>query len=163
MSLGGFYVFIRGNNWAVVEKGIILWLIIGTSIFLMMWWLYQYMDWRNDVYIISDEKIIDVNRKPLGKEEKKTAPLEKIQSVEFRRNGVLGLLFNFGTVFLNVGDSTFTFDFVHRPAEVQKEIFSRIEKRRIVNQANSLEKQQENTLEWITAYHRISGKEKDTK
>jgi len=40
------------------------------------WYLYEFMDWWNDIYIITPDQVIDINRKPLGLEEKRSAPLK---------------------------------------------------------------------------------------
>ena len=77
--------------------------LVGLGIFL--WWLYNYLDWHNDIYLITNEQVVDVNRKPLGKEERRAALIRNILSVEYKRMGVIGLLLNFGTVFIRVGEA----------------------------------------------------------
>jgi flagellar basal body-associated protein FliL len=67
-------------------------------IIIVLWLLYNFVDWRNDIYQVTAEQIWDIERKPLGKEEKRSAPLENILSIEYERLGLIGLLFNFGTV-----------------------------------------------------------------
>ena len=45
------------------------------------WWVYQYQDWKNDVYILTDDQLIDVYKKPLGNEDRRSAPIKNIQTV----------------------------------------------------------------------------------
>ena len=90
------------------------------------WWLYQYIDWHNDVYLITSDQVVDVNKKPLGHEDRQAAPLKNILGIEYKRLGIIGLLLNFGTVFIRVGDRQLTFDQVFNPSEVQRELFHRL-------------------------------------
>jgi hypothetical protein len=92
--------------------------------------------------MVTDEQILDVYRKPLAREERRVAPLRSIQSIEFERLGIIGLLLNFGTVYIRVGDTQLTFDQVFNPSEVQRELFNRIATReyreRLVEQKREL-------------------------
>ena len=47
------------------------------------------------------------------------------------RLGLIGLMLNYGTVYIRVGEATFTFDDVFNPSEVQRELFHRISQRNI--------------------------------
>lgn len=115
------------------------------------WWLYQYLDWYNDVYILTSEQLVDVNRKPLGKEERRSAPVQNIQTVEFKRKGIIGLVLNFGTVHIQIGNQELSFDDVYNPAAIQAEIFSRFKDR---NQ-KSQHMEQEKLADWIKTYDEL--------
>ena len=134
-----------------LNTGTWLLLLLGPALFL--WLLYQYVDWRNDRYIITPELIIDVFKKPLGTEEKKSAPLRNILSIDYERRNLIGIIFNFGTVFIRVGESTFTFDNVVNPAEVQREVFQAFVG---LKQREEDRQEQERTnqmADWIERYH----------
>ncbi len=107
----------------VIVVGIALLTVLGA------WWLYNFVDWRNDIYQLTADHIVDIDRKPLGSEEKKSAPLENILSLSHERIGIWGLLFNFGTVTARIGKADFTFNNVHNPALVQQDIFARMDER----------------------------------
>ena len=89
------------------DEGMMIMMILGNLI-VGAWWLYRYMDWGNDVYIITRDEIIDLDKKPLGHEERKTALIMNILSINSERLGLIGQLLNFGTVFIRVGDSDLT-------------------------------------------------------
>ncbi len=116
------------------------------------WWLYQYVDWRNDIYVISGDRIIDINKKPLGKEETKSALIKNIQSIEFNQKWLTALLFNYGTVSIRVGDILFTFDDVYDPSEVQRELANRIAEREYLDYQAELEGQYERMADFMEAY-----------
>lgn len=119
-----------------------------------LWWLYVYIDWRNDVYIVTSDEIIDVYKKPLGTETRKAAPVKNILSIEYRRLGFIGYLLNFGTVFIKVGETTFDFDYVYNPSEVQREVFQKLSEFKYrEKQAQDLAEAQR-MADWIEGYDR---------
>jgi hypothetical protein len=116
--------------------------------------LYSYIDWKNDIYVITRDQILDIERKPLGSEDKKTAPLENILSLEHNRFGLLGLMMNFGTVTINIGTEKFLFRNVYNPAGVQREIFSRLTALQRQRERDKIEKDRERIADFLVAYHR---------
>ncbi len=129
---------------------VFFWIIV----FSLPFWVYQYLDWRDDLYQVTDRDLIDYDRKPLGREERITAPLENILSIEHERKGIISLLLNFGTVIINVGDRQFDFEGVANPAEVQHDLFERYYARRKQIEQEEAERERERVLEWIDVYHR---------
>ncbi|PKN97262.1 MAG: hypothetical protein CVU42_16730 [Chloroflexi bacterium HGW-Chloroflexi-4] len=115
------------------------------------WWMYQFQDWQNDVYIITDDLLIDVYKKPLGMDDRRSAPVKNIQTVEFERKGLINLLLNFGTVKMKIGNEELTFDNVYQPSEVQSEIYKRY--RATLETAKKNEQQK--FVEWIKTYEEI--------
>jgi hypothetical protein len=119
-----------------------------------LWWLYQYADWSNDIYQVTADQVIDVERKPLGRENKKTAPLDNVLDIEYERTGLIGLIMNFGTVFLNIGGTKFQFNNVFDPSQVQQDIFRRMAERKNKKKQVENEKERERLAEWFATYHR---------
>lgn len=120
------------------------------------WWLYAYVDWRNDIFMITDEQVLDIYRKPLAHEERRMAPLGSIQSIEFARLGLIGLLLDYGTVYIRVGDTQLTFDEVLKPSEVQRELFNRVATREYRQRMAEQQREQDRMSQWISTYHRLS-------
>ncbi|MBG0770076.1 MAG: cyclic nucleotide-binding domain-containing protein [Anaerolineaceae bacterium] len=119
-----------------------------------LWILYQYADWRNDIFQVTLDQIIDFDRKPLGKMRKRTAPLENVLSIEYERRGFWGFVFNFGTVYITVGNTRLTFDFVYNPSAVQQDIFYRMGERLEKLRQFEIDSERERISEWIASYHR---------
>jgi CRP-like cAMP-binding protein len=139
-----------------LNESLVYLIAIIFTIFGWCWWLYNYIDWRNDVYIISGDQLMDVNRRPLGSEEKRSAPVKNIQTVEFKRNGIIALTLNFGTVRIQIGNEELTFDNVYNPSVVQIEIFEHM--RQYNEQTRKLE--QKRMVDWISTYDGIRKTEK---
>jgi uncharacterized membrane protein YdbT with pleckstrin-like domain len=127
----------------------------GIGLGLLGWWLYQYWDWRNDRYIVTDDQLIDLYKKPLGQEQRRSAPIKNIQTVEFERLGLVSLILNFGTVFIRVGDSTLTFDYVYNPSEAQQDIFERYQQFNQKQKVREKEALRDEVAEWIEIYHEV--------
>lgn len=129
--------------------------VIILGIIVAGWWVYEYLDWRNDYFLLTDENVVDVNKKPLGKEERRAAPLKNIQSVSFERLGIIGLILNFGTVTIRVGEADLTFDQVFNPSQVQQEIFKRMAEQEYRKAQMDLQNESERFGDWIEAYDRL--------
>jgi CRP-like cAMP-binding protein len=132
-------------------------LIIGAvvlvTIFFFFWWLYEYEDWRNDLYRVTQDLIIDRDKKPFGKESFRSAPIKNIQSLGHKIPNIFGLIFNVGNVNINVGDETFTFDGVHDPAVVHQDISRRMEELVAQDEQERIKREHERMATWLEIYH----------
>jgi hypothetical protein len=120
---------------------------------LFLWLLYRYLDWNNDIYQLTPDQILDIERRPLGEEKKKSAPLDSILSLEHRREGIIRLLFNYGDVIINVGQTQFLFYGVKNPDQVQQDIVAYIEARRRKKEDETAARERERMLDWFGSYH----------
>ena len=120
---------------------------------LLVWWIYQYIDWRNDIYQVTPDSIIDIDKKPFGTEERSAAPLENILSTEAERIGLAGYLFNFGTVYITVGGTHLDFKDVLDPNAVQADIDRRRETRIARKREVEASAERERMSDWLVAYY----------
>jgi CRP-like cAMP-binding protein len=114
---------------------------------LALWWLYEFVDWHNDIYMVTRDQIFDLAKKPLGAETKKSAPLANVLSLKYERPGLLGLLLNYGTVVANVAGSDFRFDGVFDPVSVQNDVYRRLEADKTRREAAEAAKRREEIAE----------------
>lgn len=129
----------------------------GALIMVMLvfigWFIYLVMDWSNDKFIVNAEQIIDVDRKPFGTETRNAAQLENILGTEYQRVGLLGNIFNFGTVYITVGGTKLAFENVLDPAAVQSDINRRFAARKDKNEQQKIARERERMAEWLATYH----------
>ncbi len=120
---------------------------------LIIWWIYEYIDWSNDIYQVTPDQILDIDKKPFGTQERRAAPLENILSTQAHRYGLAGYFFNFGTVEITVGGTHLDFKDVLDPVGVQADIDRRREAR--IKQKRDLESsaERERMSDWLVAYH----------
>jgi CRP-like cAMP-binding protein/uncharacterized membrane protein YdbT with pleckstrin-like domain len=149
-------IYMNSTGSRLLESQFIFWLLCLLITAAVLWWFYQYLDWRNDQYIITPDQLIDVYRKPLGTEDRRAAPLENIQSIRYQRIGIPGLLFNFGTVFVKVGSEDFTFNNVYHPLEVQQTLFAYLERADLIEKRATLAEQQRQMLDWMDTYQQFN-------
>ncbi len=121
-------------------------------IILMGWWVYGYVDWSNDIYQLAPDQIRDIERKPLGDEMKKTAPLESILSLEHSRDGIIQLTFNYGNVIINVGETRFIFRGVYNPDQVHQDVSDYIEALSRYKDELEAVQEREQMLLWLLEY-----------
>jgi hypothetical protein len=133
---------------------VMLWMAYSFGVFL--WWLYGYVDWRNDIYQVTEEHIVDVYKKPLGEVDRKSASLENILSLHHEQLGLIRLILNYGDVVAMVGTARFTFTGVYNPAEVVQDIFLRMNARKRRLREIEAARERERVADWMAAYHRQS-------
>jgi hypothetical protein len=120
---------------------------------LLAWVAYEVVDWSNDKFEVTSDQIIDLDKKPFGTQSRSAAQLENILSTEYKRIGILGEIFNYGTVYITVGGTKLAFEDVMDPPGVQSDIdrrrAARIERK---NQAAVIA-ERERMAEWLATYH----------
>ena len=119
---------------------------------LFAWWIYNYLDWSNDIYQLAPDQIRDIERKPLGDEIKKTAPLESILSLEHTRDGIIQILLNYGNVIINVGQTNFVFRGVYNPDQVHQDVSDYIEALNRRKKELEAARERERMLNWLMTF-----------
>jgi hypothetical protein len=123
---------------------------------LILWLIYEVLDWSNDQFEVTPEQIIDLDRKPFGTQTRNAAQLESILGIESRRIGILGEIFNYGSVYITVGGTQLVFEDVIDPASVQSDIDRRREARRAKQDEAKVAAERERMAEWLATYHKSS-------
>ncbi len=117
---------------------------------------YVFADWANDRFQITDKLIIDLDRKPFGRETKRSALLENVLSLDYKRENIIQRLFDFGTVAINVGDIQLDFEHVAHPITVQNEIFERYNTAVKQKEKEDAHRRRDDMVEFLAAYHEES-------
>ncbi len=120
---------------------------------------YAFADWANDRFQITDKQVIDLDRKPFGRESKRSALLENILSLDYRRENIIQRIFDFGTVAINVGDIQLDFEHVAQPISVQNELFERYNAVIKENELAESRRRRDDMVEFLAAYHEESNDE----
>jgi CRP-like cAMP-binding protein len=132
---------------------------IAASLALLGRWIWCYEDWRNDVYIVTPDRIIDFDRSPFGLAgtQQKTAGMNSVQNVSYHTRGILDNLFNIGDVVIHTGanDGQLVFERIWNPRRVQREIVDRVEDFQRRQQQSQQDARQRELAEWLTAYDQI--------
>jgi hypothetical protein len=164
VGTGLLYYWRVNDLLSLLTPGVILLFGIALTALAILWWMYKFLDWSNDIYRVTPDRIIDSERKPLGDEITKSAPLENIIGLDYERLGFLGVVLNFGNVIINVGtDNKFIFYGIHNPARAQRDIFNYMFEQRRKKQKTDTLQEQERVSNYIAAYHRQAENLRQTK
>lgn len=104
--------------------------ILFVLFFSVGWLIWQVEDWRNDHFQLTDQYVIDIDRKPFGiSEARKQAGLDNVQNVTANKPSFWATLFNYGDVHIETAGAVadIIFEQVSHPNRVQSEIFQRLE------------------------------------
>ena len=126
---------------------LVFFLIIGG------WLWYYFEDWKNDIFKVTNEEIFDIDKKPFGSEEKRSAQIENILSTSYSRDGIIANIFNYGTVKISVGGTQMAFEDVMDPAAVQADINRRRSARIAKKGEDAGKEDRERFATWLAAYH----------
>src|SRR5207253_5479107 len=114
------------------------WLMVGLVPVCLLWALYNWEDWRNDLYRLDRERVYDIESLPFGlRERSKETLVTRITDVTYQVSGPVAHLLNYGDVVIKTaGEATeFTFNGIPCPREVQQEIMDRVEEYRLKSSA----------------------------
>ena len=91
----------------------------------------NFLKWYYNVYIVTNERIVDIDWISLLYKQLSSTQLEKIQDVTYKQGGILDSFFDFGNVLIQTAgtEPNFEFEAVPRPAEVVQEINRIIERK----------------------------------
>jgi CRP-like cAMP-binding protein/membrane protein YdbS with pleckstrin-like domain len=132
------------------------WLVAMAAASVWLWWNYE--DWHNDIYVLTDDKIIDIERKPLGLQSKRReGSLERVQNVLANQKGIIPNLLDFGDVVISTaaGDEGYTFNMVPHPKQVQSLVFQNLDKYRQRQKSEATRQRQNDLIEAIQVYHQL--------
>lgn len=173
------WLILLSKTWQPLLANFVAWMIIGTALWmhylesftfvpltvvctlgplaligLGLWLLYHYVDWSNDRYIISSTQIIDIEKKPLGTENKKSANLDSQDfRVEHTRDNLINIIFDFGNVVVRIGQTQFTFDWVHHPDKVHQDVVRAREALMQRKRQEESARDRKRMIEWLVMYH----------
>ncbi|MCB9450449.1 MAG: cyclic nucleotide-binding domain-containing protein [Anaerolineaceae bacterium] len=131
---------------------------LGIALFYMADW-----DWRNDLYIVGDQTVTLIHKRPLFlQNEKDQFLLAQVDNVSFDLSGAMATLLRVGDVHLKlIGSAENTGKVlrkVYRPAQVQEEVTKRQQRARQMQQQRETQQRQQEILDYLSVYHeRTSG------
>jgi hypothetical protein len=145
--------FFRSNAAGALRPDTIIVFLLFITLPIIGWMVWEYVDWSNDIFRLTPEEIIDLDKTPLGTEERRSAQIENILSTEYERIGLTGFLLNYGTVYITVGGTKLAFEDVLDPAGVQADINRRRMARIAKKNEDTANVERERMATWLAAYH----------
>jgi membrane protein YdbS with pleckstrin-like domain len=122
-----------------------------------VWYIYLYDDWHKDVYIVTSDRIIDVESSSfrLRGEERREGTFDVIQNITYSVPGFFHKLLNMGNVVIETAGTaaTFTFVSVFDPSAIQQEVFNRMVAYQEKQRQQRRIREDTRTAEWVGEYH----------
>jgi len=165
--------FLFGLLWleVVVDVRTLLWNQVGPAVHtgftfaaivffmaIFFWFLWQYDDWRNDLYVLTPDKLIDLEQRPLFlQEERREAPLDRVQNVRMEMHGPISKIFNYGNVVIQTAAAggDIVFRRVPDPRGVARDVSRYLEDFRQRRQEKEYKQQQTMFVDNIEVYDRL--------
>jgi len=91
--------------------------LLAILVFLPFW-----IGWHFSVYIVTDQRLIQITQKGLFHRSMVGLGLNQIQMVNYEIAGLQETLLGFGTIMIQTFVGSLTIHEVHHPAEIQKEL-----------------------------------------
>ena len=120
------------------------------------WWLWLFEDWRNDQYILTSTRIIDIERVPfLLSEKRRESSLARIQTTEFKIPTPTARALGYGHLTLRVPGATFEFMYIKDPAGAQTAVNKRMSEFNKRQQENEARGRRNELSDWFAAYEQL--------
>jgi membrane protein YdbS with pleckstrin-like domain len=89
---------------------VILWYLMVTAFALE-----KFLDWYYNVYIVTDERVIDIDFYGLLYKDLSVVKLDTIQQINYKQTGGIAAIFNYGDVFIQTAAERRQLDFMKVP------------------------------------------------
>ncbi|NOX61074.1 MAG: cyclic nucleotide-binding domain-containing protein [Chloroflexi bacterium] len=140
-------------------------LMLGFVLFVIgapwLWW--EWVDWVNDTYTLTNEFLQRRVVKPLWFQDiVRTTWLERIQNVTYTKPNPLAYILDYGHVVVQTAaeQGEIRFLYVPRPDFVQAEIFRRMENYRMTQAEKLRREQKSDMVDWLETYHLLINEER---
>lgn len=150
LILGGFIVLMLGVIGFFLPVVI---MALGAGWFYLMDW-----DWRNDLYIVGDQTITLIRKRPLWMQDQKDQVLiSQVDNVLSSTTGFMNSLMQVGEVRIMLSGAdeknAKRITNVYRPQEIQQEISRRQDRAQDQKRQNAANDQRKTILEYLSVYH----------
>lgn len=88
---------------------------LGWYLFVFGYSLAKFMGWFFNIYILTDERVVDVDFQNIFFRKISTAKIEEIQDVNIQSSGSFETFFGYGSVFVQTAAEVSQFEFMHVP------------------------------------------------
>jgi hypothetical protein len=104
-------------DYAVYFIGLMCGLVVGTLVFLPSW-----IAWHFSVFIVTDQRLIQITQKGLFHRSVVDMGLNQIQMVNYEIDGLQATLLGFGTIVMQTFVGDLVIHEIHHPAAIQKKL-----------------------------------------
>ncbi len=161
VALGLGYAFSGNATYNPLAYALVIAMLVllGGSAF-WVWWVWT--DWTNDLYIVTDQFIEHIEKRPLFLDERtEVTSYERVQNVTFAKPNPLAYIFNFGHVVIQTAaeNGAIVFRFAPQPETIQNQILRRLEHYAEAQAALRRKESQSDMADWFEAYATLTSED----
>lgn len=123
-----FLKFVGIDLFASIAARQVFWIYVSWYLFVFGFTFYKFIFWYFNVYLLTNERIVDFDFRGILHKETAYANLNQIQDVSPKIIGFFGTFFHYGNVFIQTAAAKNEFEFqdVARPDSVAKDILEQV-------------------------------------
>ncbi|MBU1083431.1 PH domain-containing protein [Patescibacteria group bacterium] len=106
----GYYIF---------NSGVIGFLYFAWLVFWGSYLAYEYLNWHKDRFIITDQRIINIDQKSLFSRKVSEVELERVQDIYHEIVGTFATTMDYGVIVIQSAGSSVRLEDIAKPAEMQ--------------------------------------------
>ncbi len=134
-------------------------LTLGLVIVALGWMWWCWADWRNDHYVVTPDRLIEIEQLPLGlRQQLSEAALDKVQDIRYRIPNPLASLLNYGDVTVRTASANqpFIFRGIARPRQLAAQIDRYVTALHLAEAQARHDAVRAEFARWLGAYDEIS-------
>lgn len=89
---------------------------------VLAYWFYNWIGWYYSVYIVTDQRLIDIRQKGFFNRKVSEVGFEKVQSINYHIKGLQAALLQFGDITVQTYTDKWVMAYIHHPEAVHTEM-----------------------------------------
>jgi membrane protein YdbS with pleckstrin-like domain len=163
-----FVIMVAFGYWALTTEQVpdeltpvasaLQWFLVLFVLAFLLRLTWVIVDWYNDTYEVSDTEVLNIRKLPFGlREDRRAAPLPRIQNVEMRIPSPIHWWLDYGNVVIQTAAEfgALIFYSVPNPRAVADEILSRMEKAQKRQEEDEARRRAQDLPDWFEMYNRL--------
>jgi uncharacterized membrane protein YdbT with pleckstrin-like domain len=102
--------------------GTLLKIALGIPLIVFIYWFYHWIGWYYSVFIVTDQRLIDIRQKGFFNREVKEVGFDKIQSINYHIKGIQAAILKFGDITVQAYTSNWVLKSIPHPEEVHSQM-----------------------------------------
>jgi uncharacterized membrane protein YdbT with pleckstrin-like domain len=130
-GLIGFLIFIVVGFLPVTiypENLNLLWLVLAGFVLGALYMFYAWISWYYSIYIITDQRFVQISQKGLFHRTIVDLGLDKVQNINSQIAGLQQTLLSFGTIIIQTYVGDLVLENIHHPQDIQTKLIKVIKK-----------------------------------
>lgn len=111
-----------GAYWLWRDNIQMIWVSLALTIIGVLCWLYSFILWYFSYYLLTSERLRQVRQKGFFKRTVVDLELSKVMTVSYGVPGIMGSIFNYGTILIQTGAGDLILSKVSHPEQVHTEL-----------------------------------------